>query len=74
MKDFEILRETTEWEFPNNTYALHKGQLVGYRKPSDLKFTRFQKPLNFSKKRRTFVKIKATLLTVGDLEDFAEFR
>lgn len=54
----EILRETTEWEFPNGTYILNKGQLVGFQKKGESEFVKFRKPLNFNKKRRTFVKLK----------------
>ena len=62
--DFEIkqvLRETTDWEFSNNDYLLGpQGKMIGYRRNGDTAWQIFKKPLSFSKRGRSFIKLKET--------------
>lgn len=55
----EILKETTDWEFPNHTYALnHAGKLVAYIKENEEDVIFLKKAIFFSKSKRKFRKIK----------------
>ena len=54
----EIIVETTDWKFPNHTYVLQGGLMIGYKKKGTNNFKLFR-PTNFNKKYRTFVKAPA---------------
>jgi hypothetical protein len=54
----KFLKEVTEWEYPNHTYAFEKGQCIGYIKQGTKELLRFNKPSKqFSKSRRKFVEV-----------------
>lgn len=55
-----VLKEVTDWGFPNHTYhvIVGKSKLFGYERASDGKFIQFKKPLSFSRSRRKFKKVK----------------
>ena len=59
----EVLRETTDWAYPNHTYVLQNGQLIGYKKKGTDTF-KFFSPIHFNKRYRTFAKAPAS-----DVED-----
>tara|TARA_R100000231_G_scaffold89814_1_gene67867 strand:+ start:974 stop:1159 length:186 start_codon:yes stop_codon:yes gene_type:complete len=51
----QILKETTEWSYPNHTYFVENNtKCIGYMKEGTKKTIWLKKPLNFSKSRRTF--------------------
>jgi hypothetical protein len=52
-KKIEVLKETTDWTFPNHTYVLENGRLVAYKRKGSDELTRVS-PSTFIKKRRTF--------------------
>lgn len=53
----EILRETTEWDFPNHTYLVNeKNQLVAFQNGFGIQV--LKKPINFDKRYRKFVKVE----------------
>ena len=57
--DVTWYQETTDWKYPNHTYALNKnGWAVAYIKRGTDTVIEFQKPLKqFSKSRRKFKKV-----------------
>ena len=55
----QVLRETTKWEYTNHDYILGAdGKCVAFRKAGDTRWQQFKKPLMFSKKGRSFQKLK----------------
>ena len=55
----KILKEITEWPFPNHTYELApSGKIVAYRNVLTGKWTTFKKPLRFAKSGRKFITLK----------------
>jgi hypothetical protein len=57
----QVLRETTDWNFSNHDYLLGPGgKLIGYRRDGDTGWQIFKKPLSFSKRGRSFIKLKET--------------
>ena len=56
-KKIEVLKETTDWTFPNHTYVLENGRLVAYKRKGCNELMRLS-PCTFIKKRRTFVNVK----------------
>jgi len=56
-KKIEVLKETTDWAFPNHTYVLENGRLVAYKRKGCNELMRLS-PCTFIKKRRTFVNVK----------------
>jgi len=56
-KKIEVLKETTDWAFPNHTYVLENGRLVAYKRKGCNELMRLS-PSTFIKKRRTFVNVK----------------
>ena len=56
-KKIEVLKETTDWAFPNHTYVLENGRLVAYKRKGCTELMRLS-PCTFIKKRRTFVNVK----------------
>lgn len=51
----KILREITDWNFPNHTYHINdKGKMVAYVKAGTEEIITFSKPLSFSRSRRKF--------------------
>lgn len=59
----EVIRETTDWKYPNHVYVLQNGQMIGYKKNGTNSF-KFFSPVHFNKKYRKFVKASAS-----DVED-----
>ena len=54
----QILKETTEWSYPNHTYYVeNNNKLVAYMKEGTNKKINLKKSLQFSKSRRTFKKL-----------------
>ena len=54
----KFLKEVTEWEYPNHTYAFENGQCIGYIKQGTKELLRFKQPSKqFSKSRRKFVEV-----------------
>jgi len=54
----QILKETTEWSYPNHTYFVENNtKLFAYMKEGTNKTIELKKPLSFSKSRRTFKKL-----------------
>ena len=50
-----ILKETTDWPYPNHTYFVKNNtKLVAYRIEGTKRKIHLKKPLLFSKSRRTF--------------------
>lgn len=56
-KKIEVLKETTDWTFPNHTYVLENGRLVAYKRKGFDGLMRLSSS-TFIKKRRTFVNVK----------------
>jgi hypothetical protein len=56
-KKIEVLKETTDWIFPNHTYVLENGRLVAYKRKGFDGLMRLPSS-TFIKKRRTFVNVK----------------
>lgn len=58
----EYLQETTDWDcgynVANHTYLIQAGKMHGYIKAGTDRVILFTKPLFFSKKGRTFKKVK----------------
>lgn len=55
----KILKEITDWPFPNHTYELApNGKIVAYRNVLTGEWTTFKKPKQFSKSRRKFITLK----------------
>lgn len=54
----EYFQETTDWEFPNHTYIVENGKMVGYIKEGTTEELMFKQPKTFDKKRRKFKKLK----------------
>lgn len=55
----KVLREITDWQFPNHTYYLNdSGKLVAYDNILTKAHVEFDKPLFFDKRRRKFEEIK----------------
>jgi hypothetical protein len=60
----EILKETTNWKYPNHTYFVDGTKLIGYIPQGNTKYDGikdkpilFDPPLkNFNKRGRTFIK------------------
>ena len=53
-----ILKETTDWPYPNHTYFVKNNtKLVAYRIEGTKEKIHLKKPLLFSKSRRTFKEI-----------------
>mgnify|MGYP000129344689 CR=1 FL=1 len=54
----KFLKEVTEWEYPNHTYAFKNGQCVGYIQKGTKELKYFASPSKqFSKSRRKFVEV-----------------
>jgi hypothetical protein len=54
----KFLKEVTEWEYPNHTYAFKNGQCVGYIQKGTKELKYFSSPSKqFSKSRRKFVEV-----------------
>lgn len=62
MPRLDVLRETTVWEgnIPNHTYALSSTKLVGYVNALNGMVVYLAHPIQFDKRRRTFVKVRNT--------------
>ena len=55
----KILKEVTNWEFPNHTYEVTPGgKIVAYRNVLTGEWTTFKKPKRFSTSRRKFITLK----------------
>lgn len=55
----QVLRETTNWRYPNHDYAINdKGMLFAFRRKGDKDWQKFSKPKNFSRRLRSFKKLK----------------
>ena len=54
----KAFKETTNWNFANHIYFLHDSRLVAYVKEGTDTMHVFSKPLNFSRKGRTFREVK----------------
>jgi len=61
----EILRETTT-DLPQHDYIVAGDKMLAYRKWSTGEWAVFKKPMSFSKKGRTFSKLKEAVPAVLD--------
>ena len=58
-----LLREVTDWEWPNHDYLLHKDKMVAYRKVGGDDWEKYKKPLWFSRSRRKFIELQEDIPT-----------
>ena len=49
----QVIRETTDWKYPNHVYILTGGRLVAYKNVLNKKFSQFSKPMHFDKNYRS---------------------
>lgn len=66
----QVIRETTDWKYPNHVYILTGGRLVAYKNVLNEKFSQFSKPMHFDKNYRSFenvsgVELEDLVLTVS---------
>jgi len=56
----KILKETTNWKFPNHTYYLNDEQdkVLGIKQEGTNEVQMFKQPLRFQKRNRTFIELK----------------
>ena len=56
--DIQILKETTQWDYPNHVYFVNRSdKMVAYR-PNGGELQIFTKPLSFFRSRRNFMTLK----------------
>lgn len=54
----QIIKEVTEWNFPNHTYYVERGKLYAYIKEGTEEVIKLDHPLPFTKTHRKFKVLK----------------
>lgn len=50
----QVIRETTDWKYPNHIYVLEGGRLVAFKSGMTGEFTQFSSSMHFDKNYRSF--------------------